>query len=50
MRFSGALKRNRVLMGKLFTFYGILGLHGAFRKITPRINEKAPYNQQGWLW
>ena len=33
----------RALMEKLFSFYAIHGLHGAFRNVTQRINEKALY-------
>ena len=30
-------------IAKLFSFYLILGLHGAFRNVTPRITEKGRY-------
>ena len=39
--FLGALKRNCILTEKMFSFHMILGLHGAFRSVTPCINEKA---------
>ena len=43
MQFSGALKRNRIIMEKLFSFYAILGFQCALGNVTPRINEKALY-------
>ena len=34
---------SQLSMGMSFSFYAILGLHGAFRNITPCISEKARY-------
>ena len=44
MQFSGVLKQNCIHTEKLFSFYTILGLHGAFRNVIPRITEKGLYN------
>ena len=39
--FRARSSESRILVGKLFSFYDILGLHSAFRNVTPHINEKA---------
>ena len=41
--FRARSSESRCCMGILFSFYMILGLHGAFRNVTLRISEKALY-------